>query len=703
MTMTDAQLIRTGRIISGAAVLMAVIGLGTAIAIGRWESAWNSLTPVNALIGLGFGALAWTVLPSQPRNRSIWIYTVAAFFGGLYAMALVGIVLQIPVETELAAQELIPADHPLSVAIFATAISSAWMPAFLLPLTLAMLHFPDGDFPSPRWQPVARFVATMFILAMVFQIAANHPRSTGAVPVPGGVVSTIAEILGNITLASGLVCIGSLVVRYRSGSGVVRRQIRWIAFATAFLGLGEIAKRLTYGSSVGDPTVENVLNLIPLVVMIAAFSVAITKYRLYDIDVIISKSVTYLGLAAVVSGLYALVVVLPLFLLGRSETDDPGVLLPILATAVVAIAFEPARSRLERFANRMVYGDRTTPHDVLAQVTGLLADARRGAAAQDVARLLAEGTGADRATVWLADDDTLTPDGVWPAGSVASPDSAADSADVELSLSQPVVHLDETFGAVGIMKPKNDPLTPADRELVADVAAGSGLLLRNIRLNRDLVARAEDVRGSRRRLIAAQDAQRRRLERDLHDGAQQRVVALKVKLGIARTLAQREGADALDERLAGLATAIDGAVDELRGVAHGIYPPLLETEGLRVALQALERSSTSTSIPAEVQTVDIERYDRSVEETAYFCVVETLQQARMSGAERAWVKLAGDDADLRISLRLAGGVDTADLTAIVDRVDALGGHLQATVAADDDRLVTVRLPLSPAEYKGALA
>ena len=307
---------------------------------------------------------------------------MAAFFGGLYAMALLGIVLQISAETELAAQALIPADHPLSVAIFATTISSAWMPAFLLPLTLAMLHFPNGELPSPRWQPVARFVATMFVLAMAFQIAANHPRSTGAVPVPGGVISNIAEILGNITLASGLVCIGSLVVRYRNGSGVVRRQIRWIAFATALLVFGEVAKRLTYGA-VGDPNIENILNLIPLVVMIAAFSVAITKYRLYDIDVIISKSVTYLGLAAVVSGLYALVVVLPLFLLGRSETDGPGVLLPILATAVVAIAFEPVRSRLERFANRLVYGDRTSPHEVLAQVTGLLADERPGAATDD--------------------------------------------------------------------------------------------------------------------------------------------------------------------------------------------------------------------------------------------------------------------------------------------------------------------------------
>ena len=117
-----------------------------------------------------------------------------------------------------------------------------------------------------------------------------------------------------------------------------------------------------------------------LVLLIGSFWVAIAKYRLYEIDVIISKSVTYLGLGAVITGLYAAVVIVPLLVLGRSDDGSPGLVLPIVATAVVAVLFEPIRARMQRWANRLVYGDRATPHEVLSQVTSRLADPARDGA-----------------------------------------------------------------------------------------------------------------------------------------------------------------------------------------------------------------------------------------------------------------------------------------------------------------------------------
>ena len=695
MTLTDAQLIRAGRAIAVFAVVLSVGGLGTAVVSGRWQDAWNTLTPVNASIGIGFGALAWTILPKQPRNRSIWAYAIAAFFGGLYATALAVLVLSLPIEIEQGV--LIPAELDWAASIAVGALAYGWIPAFLLPLTVGLLLFPTGRLPSPRWRWALRFHGVAICLALLFTFAANGPWSTRPVPIPGGILGTIAEVFINLALLGALLGVASLVARYRASDAVVRHQIRWIAFGGALVVFGELSKRLIWGNFAGsaDPTIENVLNLVPLLLMIASFWIAVTKYRLYDIDVIISKSVTYLGLGAVITGLYVLVVVGPLLVIGASDDGGPGLLLPILATGAVAIVFEPVRTRMQHLANRLVYGERATPHEVLSQVTNQLADSTPGAGTEALARLLADGTGADAAVVWLYSGDVFTPDGVWRhEGAESTPlASVSELPNDDVRMSHLVVHQDEVFGGVTIVKPRVDPVTPADAELVTDVAAGSGLLLRNIRLNRELVERASEVRESRRRLIEAQDRERHRLERDLHDGAQQRVVALKVKLGIARTIAGREGADAIAERLEGLSDSVQSAVDDLRAVAHGIYPPLLESEGLEAALRSTERTSTITID----LNADLERYGRSIEQTAYFCVTETLERAHMSGAKSARVEVARRNGDLVTAIDVSRLETELDLGAVADRIDAAGGTLRFDDLPSNGRSIVASLPIARAE------
>lgn len=698
MTLTDAQLIRTGRVLAACAVVLSVGSLGTAIVLGRWQAAWNTLTPVNASIGIGFGALAWTILPKQPRNQSIWAYTIAAFFGGLYSTALAVLVLSLPQSVEVEPDTLTPADLDWSASIAAGALAYGWIPAFLLPLTIGLLLFPTGLLPSPRWRWVLRFQGTALCLAFAFAAAANSPWSSRPIPIPGGILGTIAEVFINLTLLSALLSLASLVARYRNGDAVIRHQIRWIAFGGSLIVIGELAKRLLWGNFAdsADPTVENVISLVPLLLMIASFWMAVAKYRLYEIDVIISKSVTYLGLGAMITGLYVLVVLGPVLLIGASDNGGPGLLLPILATGAVAIVFEPVRTRMQHLANRLVYGERATPHEVLSQVTNQLADSTPGEGTEALARLLADGTGADAAVVWLYSGELFSPDGVWQREEAEStpPASVAELPNDDVTMSHLVVHQDEVFGGVTIVKPKMDPVTPADAELVTDVAAGSGLLLRNIRLNRELVERASEVRESRRRLIEAQDRERHRLERDLHDGAQQRVVALKVKLGIARTLAGREGADAITDRLEGLSNSVQSAVDDLRAVAHGIYPPLLESDGLEAALRATERTS---SIAIDLNAEDLARYGRSIEETAYFCVTETLERAHMSGATGARVALAGQNGDLITEIDVPHLETALDLGAVADRIDAAGGTLRFVELSANGRSIIASLPIARAE------
>lgn len=387
---------------------------------------------------------------------------------------------------------------------------------------------------------------------------------------------------------------------------------------------------------------------------------------------ICSKTLTYLGLAIAIVAIYSAIVIGPVSIIGRPDGGGPGLLLPIVASAVVAVLFEPIRSRLERLADRLMYGDRVSPYEVLSQVTSRLPAVAQGDGTSDLAQLLARGTGARRAIVWVASGEMLQPSGLSPATerSAVVPVTVAGLPDDDVTESRPVLHHGVMFGALTIVKPHNDPVTPADRQLMSDVAAASGLLLRNVSLNSELEQHAADVRVSRRRLIAAQDAERLRLERDLHDGAQQQVVALKVKLGIARKIAQREGADEIAALLSSLADETQQAVDGLRAVAHGIYPPLLESEGLQTALRAVERMS---QLGLTVSTDGLGRYDRVVEETVYFCVLETVERARMSGASATSAAVVASGVDLAVSLKIEGCNTTLDLTSVGDRIDAAGG------------------------------
>ena len=701
--MTPDRLIRFGRLLAGSGVVMAVGGMAVVVLLGRWEIATNVLAPENALVGVGFGALAWTLLPSEPRNGAIWAYAVAAFSGGAFVASLAALTIFTPddtLDTFIGADVLPrPVDLPLGAAIGAQGIVSLWLPSVFLVLTLGLLLFPDGRPPSPSWRWVARLEFATVVAATLGHLVLFHPWTSAPLNSFDSTAGKFVELLMFAVLGCTVVSVASLVVRYRRSSAIVRRQIGWIAVGASVYAIAQLVRYAIWGGvgDEGNSTQESfagltsLLGLIPLALLIFSFWVAITKYRLYDLDRVISKSVTYLGLGAAITGLFALVVAVPTLVLGVSDDGQPNVVLALVATAVVAVLFEPLRARMQRWANRLVYGHRSSPHEVLSQVTSRLADSGRDGGADDLARVLAQGTGATLAAVWLRNGDRIEPlgswsaDGVLPAGPIRA-DSVVDDRTVVV----PVRHGDDVLGDVSITKPRDDPPTPADRELVADVASGAGLMLRNVSLNRQLEQRARDVRESRLRLISAQDAERHRLERDLHDGAQQQVVALKVKLGIAKTLAEREGAEQVASLVSGLAEETQQAVDALRAIAHGIYPPLLEAEGLEVALRAAERTSASR---LTVSATGVRRYERHVEETAYCCVLEAVARAHMAGATKVDVSVADVAGELIIEIDYAGRLGDADLTAVSDRVDAFDGTTTVDTAADGTTRVSCRLPV----------
>lgn len=412
----------------------------------------------------------------------------------------------------------------------------------------------------------------------------------------------------------------------------------------------------------------------------------------------ISRALTYGVLAAFVTGIYALVVVGVGSLFGGG--DEPNLVLSISAVAIVAVAFEPLRKRVQHWANVLVYGKRTTPYEVLASVTVRLADTRDpDEALGQITQLVADGTGASEAVLWLNVAASLIPRAATPPKSLADlepiRDGSVSPSDIPGDRSVVIRHRGDVMGVLSITKARGESVNGSDEKILADVAAGTGVLLRNIGLNADLIERADQLRLSRRRLVAAQDAERHRLERNLHDGAQQHVVALKVKLGIARTLAEREGAESVADLVMALSDTTQRAVDGLRAVAHGIYPPLLEAEGLEAALSAAKRMD---SIPVEIVVNRMDRYERSVEESVYFAVLGTITHGVDAGATWAVISLKGEPELVRFSVRV--DADVSDLTGVEDRVDALGGKL--TIVKDRGAsIVSAEMPRQSPSTVGA--
>ena len=317
-----------------------------------------------------------------------------------------------------------------------------------------------------------------------------------------------------------------------------------------------------------------------------------------------------------------------------------------------------------------------------------------------MARVLADGTGAIRAGVWLRAGDSIHEAASWPdAPSRAEPLSLMASALPRIPGTDgavPVQHQGELLGALTFTKRTGESLTPVEEKLLANLASQAGLVLKNVGLTDELLQRLEDLRASRQRLVAAQDDERRRLERNLHDGAQQNLVALKVKLGLAEMLADKDVAKSR-MLMAELQSDADEALDTLRSLARGIYPPLLAGRGLIAALESQARKAT---LPIQIEADGIRRYRQDIEAAVYFCCLEALQNVQKYAlASTAVLKLADMDGSLNFEISDDGtGFDMASvkrgagLTNMTDRLDALGGSFEMTSGPGSGTWVRGSLP-----------
>ncbi len=648
----------------------------------------------EALILAAIAVVGAVVASRRPRNPVGWILCAIPVFLGL-------LILSAHVYWSLALGQR----EPSGAAMFAGWLASwIWIPAMLPALTLFPLLFPSGRPPTPRWRWIlwvvlaagpALFIGTAFAPGPFEEYpVANPVGATGAL---GPVVQATGWLGFALMLVAMLGSVTSLVIRFRRSQADERHQIKWVAGAMVlFVGIFVTPTENFAGDDVGFATL-----LVGLLVVALAVAVSVQRYRLYDIDIVINKSLVFVVLAGFITAVYAGIVVG----LGRLLPVGEGNLgLAIAATAVVAVAFEPVRARVQHWVNRLVYGRRSTPYETLAAMTAGMGDsADPGAALGEAAHLLAAGTGAAEAVIWVAQDGLLTPRataGDHPSSPTAVPLTGPDLPDLPgTDLAEAVRHEGELVGALSLTKRPGEGLSTADRRLLTDLAGQAALLLANSRLRNRLSERLTELRASRQRMLTAQDRARHTLERDLHDGAQQELVALKVKLGLARTIATREGNPDLAAQLADTATIADQAVETLRDVARGIYPPLLESEGLPAALQAQARRA---DLAVTVLDRGTTRYPRHIEATAYFCALEALHNAvRHAHARHAHIELDATENTLTLTITDDGtGFDPhttshgAGLTHMTDRADAAGGTLTITTRPGHGTTITLNLPVA---------
>ena len=679
-------------------------------------TSWDFSDVFAHVTSLGVPVVGFVLASRRPANRLGWLFLGAGLGLGLSFFS-----------TQYAQHALVavPGSWPAgrAVAWFANWI---WAIPYAL-LAFVFLLFPTGRLLSPRWRVAAWSVAGANTLAVADLIAYAtriwwHPFVSYR-PSSNPPDVNVAIVLMIVAAAVG---VAAVVVRFTHSSGEERLQLKWFAAAALLVIVTIIPSFLT------DRLIFVLLGSLALLCLWVAVGIAVLKYRLGGIDIVISKAVLYGSLAVFITAVYAgLVVGVGALAGGR---DSP--LVAALAAAVVAVAFQPVRQRAGRLANRVVYGRRATPYQVLSDFAQRIGSVY---ASQDVlpqmAQIVAAGTGAEQVVVWLRVDDELRPeassDGSPAAASppvaappVAAPPVAAPPVAAPLvdrlsappssaeplpldplpvdgqvmppvpgaDLSVPVVHQGELLGAIAVQMPRDEPLRPAGEQLVADVASQAGLVLSNAAL-------VGDLRASRQRLVTAQDEARRRLERNIHDGAQQDLVALRIKLRLAGMTVDDDPAEA-KEMLGELQADAAGALENLRDLARGIYPPLLADLGLVAALNA---QAAKSPLPVTVDADGIGRFGQDTEAAVYFCCLEALQNiAKYAHATQARIRLQARNGALRFTVSDDGAGYDARHTPLgsgqrnmADRLAALGGRLEVRSAPGHGTTITAQLPSTP--------
>jgi signal transduction histidine kinase len=622
------------------------------------ESRYDTiLYAVYAATLAGAGAL---VASRQPRNPIGWLFLVFALASAVMADAAQGWALQ---ATERGwrggdtAELLASSGRQLS--------GLCWILTFLL--------IPDGRLPGRRWWVAVWAAAAGTVLAMagwsLDEDLYDFPSGHNPFAIEGLPTGALFGAGVCLMIAALLAAAGSLILRFRRAGGDQRQQLKWFALVAGFAAVVlPVSFLLGFVTSLAAVLIAVALTALPV-----GACVAILRYRLYEIDLVISRTLVYGSVTVVLAAAFAATAVLLGTLLGRgSGWATAG------ATLVVAVVFRPLRTRVQDSVDRRFNRAR---FDAVHRMTTFLDELRDGSAApEEVEEVLRELMADPRLELLFlpaASEHYVDARGV-PARSLAQ--------DTRQQI--PIERGGQPLGLVLL-----DPPRPEQRDLLRRVVEAGGLAIEIARLRVELRRQLAEVEASRARIVAAGNDERRRIERDLHDGAQQRLVSIGLTLRHAQHELESVSPERAGQTLDGAVAEVAVAIDELRELARGLPPSQLD-RGLAPAFHELARRAP---VPVEVDAPR-ERFGRDVEAAAYFIGCEGLTNAvKHAHATKILLSVGRRDGQLVVSIAddgVGGAIvgQGSGLRGLSDRIATLGGTLRVESAPGAGTTLTAELP-----------
>jgi signal transduction histidine kinase len=642
-------------------------------------------TVVFLVIGL-LGTLG--VLPKPADADPLWVTPLLAL--AVLAPASVGLLIAIRKPRNLIAWILLlgaltVASQPIDVVLgdgWSLQIGrAAWPVLYAWPIAVAYV-FPDGRLLSRSWRWVAGAAVASFAgfttLAMLdpspFEDHPSVPNPLAGNAVGSSLVGTGIWIPFWLGILASLFA-GALAIRLRlrGSRGVERLQTLWLAWAAALVPLGLLicaSSWLVFGGLVGTAIFPFLL--IMQAAVAAAVGISVARYQLYAIERLVNRTLVYGLLTFLLGGAYIVVTVVLGVMLGRGSAWVTAA-----ATLVVAVAFRPLRSLMQNVVDRRF---NRAGYDALTQVRAFEQQVRESRRApEQISDVLAQALRDPRAELlfWLPASESyaLASGALVPA---LPSDGRAHSG------------IDRDGAPTGVLL--HDPALLERRDLLNDVLAAATLSIEIARLRVEVRLQLGEVQASRARIVEAGYEERRRLERDLHDGAQQRLVSLGMRIRRMQRSLPRE-ADILRPALDQIVAEVGAAIRDLRQIAAGVRPARLD-DGLAAALRDLARTSP---VPVDVEA-PVDRVAASVEAAAYFVACEALTNAvKHASASRVALRAVRENGALRVSVSDDGVGGAAarrgsGLAGLEDRVAAHGGTLQIVSPRGGGTHVEVAIP-----------
>jgi signal transduction histidine kinase len=615
----------------------------------------SAVTTGSAILGISFSVVGAVILARRPENLVGWLL----LFGGL-CNSLNAFSSQYPEYALLTEPGLWPLGSFfawLSTWIFAPGLAASF------PLTL--LLFPTGRPPSPRWRPLLLLILVALAVAVVPMAVAAWPLkgptlmsdNLWTAGVIDGTVVTLQRVGVALLGACVLVSVVAVGLRFRRSAAEERQQLKWLVYA----GVLTFVVLVTSSPAAPFELPEVVSALAPLCLpsIPVAVGIAVLRYRLYDIDLVINRTLVYGALTACVVGIYVVVV----GYLGALFSTGGNVAISLVATGVVAVLFQPLRERLQRAVNRLTFGERDEPYAVLSRLGQRLeATVDPRAVLPAVVETVAQALKVPHAAIELKREGGFET-----------------AAEYGMPSGEPLVlaltYQNETVGRL-VLSPrtKGESFTKSDLRLLEDLARQVGVAAHAVRLTADL-------QRSRERLVTAREEERRRLRRDLHDGVGPQLAALTLKIETARNrLAHDPAADTL---LSDLAKRARDAVADVRRAVHALRPPTLDELGLFPALRETAAQYGGESLRISVEAPEeLPPLPAAVEVAAYRIAQEAITNAvRHARASRCEVRFDLDEGAglLRLEVIDDGrgiGEDRGvgvGLSSMRERAEELGG------------------------------